>query len=54
MQNSLHQNKSILKFNSLSNIDVFKLLLAACFHIILSSKHTKCSLRQPNFHHFTG
>ena len=27
-------------------------LLAACFHIILPSKRTKCSLRQPNFQNF--
>ena len=28
--------------------------MAACFHIILPSKRTKCSLRQPNFQNFPG
>jgi len=40
--------KSISKFHGLSNIFTFlSSLLAACFVIILSSKRTKCILRQP-------
>ena len=54
MQNSLWVKKNyILKFNSLSNIHVFKFAFGCLFHILLS-KHTKCSLRQPNFYNFPG